>query len=458
MRRFFVIFFISAFMVLMQSFFVFAQQISINFIAINPSKTETKEVDVKYLLPRELNPDDVLDTGPLKLEYNITKNLMYVYGKMSFAPKESKTFKVRINDVWKISVEEIDLLKEQLNSTLEMIKDHANYSSALFVRDKFFEEMDFILKRQKNFSGNVERRIEEYRANFSTLENIRDKVYSQDFLKYQSRGLQEMEESKSFITMVIEVANPSMSKTQTLKHKHYLPKEVRAGAIVDKADFDLRFDAKKELSYLMKEEEFAPGEKKTYKIVLRDIWNFPAMMIQDLSERAEIATLELEGTSFDESARRLYEGIDSNLTQIKDAKALDTSTDRHIGIFRLSNRLYDQAYADFKRIEEMISIVRAKKLAEMESKKVKNVLERLKALRGLKQLSEALFKKKLSVNVTWKIVFGTLGFVAFFTALHFFMWAKRSKTMGEEFGLKEGESLTVVPKPGEEEDDEDEDE
>lgn len=433
-------------------------QLNINFVAVNPSETETKTINVEYFLPRELSPDDVLDTGPLKLEYNVDRNAMLVKGEMSFAPQESRTFKVRVKDVWKIDPAEIDLLKDQLDTSVAALKDHENYNAALFVRDQFFQEMDFILKRQNDFQGNIERRIEEYRANISTLERIRDDIYDKDFLTYHARAIQEQEEKEATVTMAIEVSNPSQTETKELKHRHFLPQEVRADDIIDSAGFDIRYDDKKEQLYLLKEEEFGPGETKKYNIQIKDIWHFSDLQVQDLRERAEIAIGELQATDFEESGNRLFGEINGYLDEIENAKALDTSVDRHIGIFRLSNRLYDKAYEDFKRIEQMISIVRAKKLQELESKRVRNVLERLKALRGLKQLSEALFKRKLSMNMTWKIIFATLGFVAFFTAFHFFMWAKRSKVMGEELGLKPGESLTEVPRPGENQEDRDEEE
>ena len=95
----------------------------------------------------------------------------------------------------------------------------------------------------------------------------------------------------------------------------------------------------------------------------------------------------------------------------------------------------------------MIAIVRAQKLAELEKGKVKNVLQRLKALRGLRALSEMLFKKSISVTMTWKIIFGTIVFVALFTTMHFVIWARRSGKSGEEMGPK-GEGIRIVPKPG----------
>ena len=424
-------------------------QLNINFIAVNPSATESREIDIEYFLPKELEPADILDPGELKLEYNVDKNAIAAQGKILFGPKESKTFRIQVQDVWRIDPAEIVLLKEQLDKTVATISaDDPNRSAAVYVQEKLKEEMDYILRQQEEFVGNIERRIESYRANISVLEKIRDRVYSMDFLKFESKGIREIDERQDTVKMVIEVKNPSDEKELEVAHKHFLPKEVRGEDILEKADFDVRFDEKREQMYLSKEEEFAPGETKRYEIVLKDIWHFPEVKLQDLDDRARIAMMELEDTDYEESAKHLFEGILRRIGQIKESKALDTSVERHIGIFRLNTRRFNEAWWNFKRIEEMISIVRAKKLEELERKKVKNVLERLKALRGLQQLSEALFKRRLSMNVTWKIIFITMGFVAFFTTIHFIIWARRSKIMGEELGPKSGEGITIVPKPG----------
>jgi len=424
-------------------------ELIINLVAVNPSD-EARTIDVTQYLPEELDLNDVLESGTLDIKFDVNKNALYAYGAVDFAPKESRTYQIHVNDVWKIDPAEIDGLKNQLEITLGMLKDEENYQSALYVRDQLIEKMDFILKRQEEFSGNIGRRIEEYRANVSLLQTIRNQIYSQDFLKFESKSIEEADQNKKTIRMTIEVKNPSETESKTVTHKHFLPQEVRADTIVDKKDFELRFDEDKKKPYLTKEEDFAPGETKTYEIVLEDVWEFPDIKLQDLDSRAQISTLELEETNYAESARHLLEAITGNIKAIRDSKEMDTNVERHIGLFRLNSRRYQKAYEDFKRIEEMIAIVRAKKLQDMEQKQVKNVLERLKALRGLKQLSEALFKRKLSINVTWKIIFGVLGFIALFTTLHFVIWARRSKVMGEGLGPKDGEGIKVVPKPGNE--------
>ncbi len=63
-------------------------------------------------------------------------------------------------------------------------------------------------------------------------------------------------------------------------------------------------------------------------------------------------------------------------------------------------------------------------------------------------LAEALFKKSISITVTWRIIMGAIIFVALFTTIHFIIWSKRSGKMGEELAAPAGEGIKTVPKPG----------
>jgi len=440
---FLVAFFFSIFI----SFALAAEELNINLIAVNATD-EKKEIDVKSILPMELKPEDVVETGELKLDYDVDQGAYYVHGKATFEPKESRKFTIKVKDVWLIPEEEVDLLKNQLDENLKSLEMHENYPYARNMAERLGQDLDGVINKQKNYSKNIERRIEEYRANKRVLETLRNRIYNLDFLKFQSKALEEMDSEAKTFKLNIKVSNP-FSREQTIKLKHYLPEEIREPDMVDKQGFEVRFDAKVNRTYLTKDEQFAPKEEKMYQIVIRDIWQFNIAKVDDLSDRVMIAMGELTGTIYEESGSFLHDRIMSKLQEIRDSVQVKRNVKAHIGMFRINERRYQEAIDDFERIEEMISIVRAKKIEELEEGKVKNILQKLKALRGLSALSEALFKKTISITVTWRIIFGTIIFIALFTTVHFVVWAKRSKTMGESLNPK-GEELAVVPKPGEE--------
>jgi len=431
--------------------------LTINLVAVNASETESKEKEVKYYLPKELTPEDVLDSGQLKVDYDVEKSRYFVYGEFMFQPKESRTFKIRVNDVWRVTGEEIDVMKTQLEENFSFIdENHENYDEIVEAKDKIVAQLDFILAQQSNYSANIGRRIEEYRAYRQTLEKIRGNAYNLDFLKEEAMELARTEEDT--VRFIIEVTNPE-DKERTIQHKHFLPEEVRESHVIESRGFDIRYDEVKEKAYLTKEETFQPNETKKYEIVLEDIWVFSLTKVDVIEERAQLAFDELQESVYAESGQFLFDSIMESLNAIRgSADQEGLPIQQHIGMHRINERRYEEVKRDLERIEQMMAIVRAKKLEEMEDNKVKNVLERMQALRGLQNLSEALFKKGISVTVTWRIIFGTLAFIGVFTTYHFYLWSRRSKTMGEDLAPPSGEGIKVVPKPGQGEGEEEEDE
>ncbi len=427
--------------------FVFAGELTMNLVAVNPSETETKDVDIKYFLPKELEPSDVLDSGELKVDYDVDKNLYYVNGKVKFAPKESKTFKIRVNDVWMITAEEISVLKQNMDGNLSLIEANKElYPNAKRERDKLFEQLDIILTQQQSYSDNIERRIEQYRAYAGIVERIRKRIYDPNFLEKEAQTEDLGDEGKT-IKLVLSVKNPSTVEEKTVKQKHFLPAEIREEDIVDKQGFDIRFDEKKGKSYLAKEDVFKPGEEKKYEIVLRDVWRFPVDKLNPMEKRAKVAMEEIKDSSYASSGQYLFEELTKQIELIRETQSRELSPNQHIGIFRTNQKRYDDVKASVERIEQMLAIVKAKKLEELEGSKVKNVLKKLQALRGLQALSEAVFKKGITVTMTWRIIGGAIVFIGFFTAYHFFLWAGRSKKMSDSASLKPGEEIKVVPKP-----------
>lgn len=429
---------------------VFAQ-LNMKLVAVNPTD-ETKEIEVKQYMPKELELEDILETGDLQIEYDVNKGAYYAYGNVSFAPKESRTFNIKVNDVWQILPEEIDILKKQLENNLEMVEDPETRSDAESAKQLIDEELDAILAQQAQYSENIGRRIEQYRANAARLEQVRDQAYNLSFLEREAKSYAQVDRTKT-VKFTVEVENP-LKEEKTLEHKHFLPKEVRMQDVVEKNDFEVRFDDEKGQAYLGKEETLEPGEKKSYTFVIRDVWQLPLSQMDSLQARAEAAMLDIKGSVYDASGQFLLDAVMENLTAIRTSQGITAPSVRdHIARYRGDVMRYEQAKSDVEKLEEILAVVRAKKLEDLESSKVKNVLQKLRALRGLQALSQALFKKGISVTMTWRIIFGTLTFIAVFTTFHFFLWAKRSKNMGEE--LYAGD-IKPVPKPGDDKKDDDE--
>ncbi|MFA5089156.1 MAG: hypothetical protein WC552_09025, partial [Candidatus Omnitrophota bacterium] len=388
-----------------------AAQLNINLVAVNASDA-VKAVPVKYYLPKELEPEAILDVGGLKMDYDVDKGAYFVYGNVEFQPKETKIFKVKVKDVWRIQEGEIDILKKQLEDNLDLMKGHPDYDNIVKAKDQLQNQLDYIYAQQVNYSDNIERRIEEYRAYKGELEEIRKKTFHVEYIQHEAKSIGELAEART-IKFLIEVVNPSKTQEKTVQQKHYLPKEIRKEDVVDPKGFDVRYDAEKEKVFLSKEEKFLPAETKKYEIAIRDIWRLPLGKVSALEERAQLAHKEISESAYAEAGEYLFKRVVDNVNLIRQSQKDGLSIKEHIGVFRTNEERYKAADDDVTKLEQMLSVVRAKKLEELEKGKVKNVLQRLKALRGLAALSEAVFKKKISRTMTWRIIIATLAFLAF---------------------------------------------
>ena len=410
------------------------QNLYINLVAVNGAE-EAKETPVKYYLPAELKPEDIINTGDLKVDFDMEKSQYYVSGAFTLQPKESKTFRIEVKDAWRIELSSIDIIKEQLDKNLDSLKESPSYSSAVVLRNNMMEKLDYIVKRQDEFASNIERRIEEYRSNLETFNEIKQNAFSLEYLQAATTNA----EKEGVVKMILEVENPEKDKSRKITQKHYLPEEIRSMDIVDAQGFDIRYDEEKKQSFLTKEDEFLPGEKKRYTILLKNAWYFPDPDLNSLEDRAKKALDSIlnreEGKPYVKSANFLADKILANLNEINQTQSIKRDVKDSIGMYRINKVRYkeaDQALKELERLFFISTAQRMKRLEELDKSKVTNVLQKIKALRGITALSKTLLGTRPKITTTWRIIWGLLFFVMFFTSIHFFTWRARSKYMGEE--------------------------
>lgn len=417
-----------------------AGNVFINIVVSNGAD-EKKETQIKYYLPKEISPEDVINTAGLKLDYDLDTSMYFVSGTTELGPKESKIIKLEVKDVWRVTDEEVDLLRTQIDRNLELLEKTELYDSAKILRDNMVGKLEYVLAQQKNYSDNIERRIEEYRAYADQVNEIRTNAFSAQYLK--STPIDEAAEKGRTVKFVIEVKN-SADEPKTFKQQHYLPAEVRAEHVVDSQGFEVRFDESRQQAYLSKEEEFKPGETKRYEIAIRDIWNIPETRVDSLKKRAEVAVEGIKGSEYEEGANYIAEALLRDLEAIKSSQKEREDVKKYIGAFRLNKERYKKSDELVRQLEALLATVKAKKLEEFEKSKVTNILQKLKALRGIMAISQAIFGKKPSITTTWYIIWAVLAFVALFTSLHFFTWWRKAQVMGEEFAIKAGGTIKEV--------------
>ena len=153
-----------------------------------------------------------------------------------------------------------------------------------FLKNRLEKKIDYIVNLQSTNADSIDKRIDDYRMYAKEMKRIQNDALNVDYW----RSDPSVDQSPKIIHLTIEVSNPT-KVMKHYKHKDYLPEEVKPEDVVEAEDFEVRYDQVKQLSFLFKEEDLAPGEKKKYSIGIIDIWNIDQKDIDYLRSRAKYA-------------------------------------------------------------------------------------------------------------------------------------------------------------------------
>ncbi len=150
-------------------------------IVVNPSKVKTQTAILKAYLPKEAKPEDVIDMGDLKIDYDVEKALYYVYKKFELKPGQSVIRSVKIKDVWIIPKSEIDALTGRAKGLVEKLKKTVYSKTAVALRrDIEKKSLEIINKQRKAMNALPQTHIAVYRENVKTLNSIKNSLAEMD--------------------------------------------------------------------------------------------------------------------------------------------------------------------------------------------------------------------------------------------------------------------------------------
>lgn len=122
-----------------------------------------QNVPVKFYLPKEATDKDIIkiDDG-LKVGYDASEDAYFVSGQFSLAPNGSQIFAVEVEDIWKISDEEIESLKIQAKELYEPLKQTSYFGQGATIYADIIASLDTASRIQKE-AQIPEARIKAYR-------------------------------------------------------------------------------------------------------------------------------------------------------------------------------------------------------------------------------------------------------------------------------------------------------
>lgn len=393
----------------------------INVMAVNATDL-VKDTSVKHNLPGDLTANDILDTNGLDLDYNVNDANYYVHGKVTLQPKESKTYRIRVRDIWRLSSGQVDDIKKQIEQGYQQIGSLKDPQQGELLKQQLLEKLNFV-QEQSAKADTIEKRIDSYRTYSKELQRIQGSALAVDYWRSDPSEVKQ----DRIIRFNIEVENP-FDIIKAYKNKHYLPTEIKPENLVEFEGFEVRYDQQKAQAFLFKEEELKPKEKKKYTIGIRDVWFIPQKDIDYLRSRAKYAYDFLKDSQFASSAKVLFDHANELLKNLEDAQAQKRDNIlEHISAFRDNQKTLDSAETDVESLEKILSVYRE----DLDKSKVENVLKKMKSLKGIADISKAIFNKAPTEGMTWKYIGWVLLFVGLITAANFGIWFVRSKEKKE---------------------------
>lgn len=392
--------------------------IYINVMVVNGTP-DVKETVVNSNLPGDLNSQDIVETSGLDLEYNANDANYYVHGNVTLQPKETKTFRIRVHDVWKLTKKQIEDIKADVEEGYEQIGKVKDAQNGALLKEHLLQKLDFIVQEQSIKADSVEKRMDAYRAYSKELKRIEDSALDVDYWRSDPSDVK-----KERIVRFNVTATNILDKPKSYKHKNYLPSEIRPVDLVEFEGFEVRFDQDKKQVFLFKEEVLQPKEIKKYTIGIRDIWFVPQKEVDYLRRRSTLAYNYLKDTRYVSTAKILYDHIEPLLKDIENSQSQKRDNIlEHISAFRDNQKSFDNAKTDVETLEKILSVFRE----DLDKSKVENILSKMQALKGIADVSKAVFNKKFEETTTWSFVSWILIFVAFITVVNFIVWFLRSK-------------------------------
>lgn len=132
-------------------------------LATNPSNLISQKVQVNYYLPSEVKEEDIIEADPgLTVSYDAEKGQLKVGGEFTLAAGATRTFSVKVNDIWQITKEEVDSLRRQTDELYKPLEKTAYFAQAVSLKSDINASLDRILALQEA-AVTPEQKIKAYR-------------------------------------------------------------------------------------------------------------------------------------------------------------------------------------------------------------------------------------------------------------------------------------------------------
>lgn len=148
-------------------------ELTLRLMAINPSKDQSQQAEVKAYLPKEIRMEDILANADLEVAYDNQQGAYFVHGLYDLKPGETLEREIQIRDVWRVSEEELESLRSEADKTAELLANTDFNERAAFLKTVIETKLAKIIARQSAPPASPDKHISNYRENLALLDSVK---------------------------------------------------------------------------------------------------------------------------------------------------------------------------------------------------------------------------------------------------------------------------------------------
>jgi len=413
-----------------------AQTVVLRLRAVNPSTTTSQTVTVSSVLPKPAQPSDVMDAGGFDISYDVHNGYYAIRQTVELAPREVRTFRLELRDLWVISEEDLAALETHVARLRDLLKDTRQKATAEDLSELVLRQIGAMRERQnaaKLPEGRVVDHLRAWETNREILQHVRKDLGVMENLVFgagkdpgalegSARAQPEggpveftAGQVTNELTLKIRMTNPT-DRPLTLPIRQELPPEIGPADVLDAGGLEAGFDANRQVTFVYAVGiELGPRQERVFEVRIRDRWRQDPNRLDRLTGRA--TNLLSIAQTFKEynSITSLAQGMVAELEALRTGGTPTMVNAEYVAQARERERRMQTVESKILRLEELF------RPQEIQRK-----------------LPEAsmLDVPRPSTRTTWIIIYIILGFLGIFSLLFFLRWYGKSRA---ETGRSGGE-------------------
>lgn len=174
--------------------------VSLVLSAVN-DRNEPAELTVRYFLPDGIREEHLIETGGFEVKHDPSADRLYIVKEDSFEANEAKNYRLRVENIWRISMDDLDQYELEIDIVYEDLQGSPMESMATRLKESIEHNIARIRESQ-GAATSISDLLAVYQVNKKLVETIEDDIEKMRLL--QIRRIQDRRRQASQILETLE--------------------------------------------------------------------------------------------------------------------------------------------------------------------------------------------------------------------------------------------------------------